>query len=195
MTTFTFPTIRGTRVRRTLASAAAATTSPFTGTQQIQDWDGEWWEATIDLEIKTGAEGRALSAFFAKLKGIVNTFLIVDPSICQSENYGSPLVDGADQAGNTLVTDGWSAIGLQTGDFFSIGAGEDTRIYQLTADVVPAAGVATLEFVPALRSSPADNEAIEVNNPQILLRATSPVPADIRGSRVYQFSFTAREAI
>jgi len=170
-------------------------TSPFTGTQQIQDWGGEWWECSIDLKVEREAEGRALSAFFAKLKGIVNTFTITDPSICQLENYGTVLVNGAGQSGNTLVTDGWTAIGLKAGDFISLGSGEDTRLYQLTADVVPSGGGATLEFVPALRSSPGDNTIVEVNSPQVLLRATSPVPSDIRGGRLYQFSFSAREAI
>ena len=93
------------------------------------------------------------------------------------------------------MTDGWSATGLKDGDFFSLGSGSATEFYQLTADVLPNSGAATLEFVPALRSSPADNVPLEVVNPQVLLRLTSPVPTRIRPYDKYQFSFTAREAI
>lgn len=180
---------------RALASAAAAPTSPFTGTQQVQDWGGEWWEYSINIRVQQDAEGRALSAFFAKLRGIVNPFLFDDPSLRQTADYGTPIVNGAGQSGNTLITDGWSATGLKTGDFFSLGSDVATRLYQLTADVVPSGGAATLEFVPALRFSPSDNEALEVSNPQVLLRATSPLPTNIQAGDLYRFSISAREAI
>ncbi|WP_299945364.1 hypothetical protein [uncultured Ruegeria sp.] len=180
---------------RTLAAAAVPVTSPFTGSQQIQDWGGSWWEYSIAIKVQHDEAGRSLSAFLAKLRGPVNPFLFNDPSLRQTESYGTPLVDGAGQSGNTLVTDGWSATGLKAGDFFSLGSDEETRFYQLTADVVPIAGAATLEFVPALRSSPGDDAALEVSNPRVLLRATSPLPANIQAGDMYRFSFTAREAI
>ncbi len=182
-------------VDRVLAAAVTPVTSPFTGGQQVQDWGGSWWEFRIDIESAEAAKGRVLSAFLAKLRGPVNPFLFSDPILRQTENYGTPLVNGAGQTGNTLITDGWSAIGLQTGDFFSLGTDLDTQLYQLTADVTPSGGGATLEFVPALRSSPADNEPLEVNSPMVLLRATSPVPARIPSTDNYSFSISAREAI
>lgn len=191
-----FPTgvVRGIDGRN-LAVAAAPVTSPFTKTQDIQDWGGECWEYSISIKAQHGADGRSLSAFLAALRGPVNPFLFDDPTIEQSGSYGTPLVDGSSQTGNTLVTDGWGAEGLKTGDFFSLGTDTATRFYQLTADVVPLAGAATLEFVPALRSSPANDEALEVRSPQVLLRANPPIPADISAGHIYRFTLSAREAI
>lgn len=195
MTAPTFPTGIVSTAERKLAVASATTQSPFTGTQKVQDWGGEWWEYSINLVVRTDADGRALSAFMAALRGPVNPFLFDDPSIRQTGSYGTPLVNGAGQTGNTLVTDGWGADGLKAGDFFSLGSDVDTRIYQLTADVTPSAGAATLQFVPALRSSPADNDALEVVSPKVLLRLTSPVPSQISAGSLYRISFAAREAI
>lgn len=182
-------------VTRRLAVAAAATQSPFTGTQQVQDWGGAWWEYDLEMGIMQGRNGRLMSAFLAALKGPVNPFLLTDTSIYNGTGLGTPLVNGAGQTGQTLITDGWSATGLKAGDFFQLGTDTQTRLYQLTADVVPSAGAATLQFVPALRTSPADNAALIVAAPQVLLRAKAAIPAPISGADIYRFSFAAREAI
>jgi hypothetical protein len=195
MTTPTLPVDLVSAVNRVLGVAATPVASPFTGGQDVQDWGGEWWEYSIDVAVRKQAEGRALSAFFAKLRGPVTPFLFCDPAVRQSGSYGTPAVNGASQSGNALVTDGWSSTGLKDGDFFSLGSGLSTEFYQLTADVQPVAGAATLEFVPALRTSPADNALLEVSSPKVLLRLTSPVPAGISPGDLYRFNFTAREAI
>lgn len=191
----TFPSGLIRDVQRSLSVAATATTSPFSGTQQVQDWGGEWWEFTLNVKVRKDTDGRLLSAFLAKLRGVVEPFLFDDPTLDQNGSYGTPLVNGASQTGNTLVTDGWGTDALKVGDFFSLGTDENTRLYQMTADVNPVAGAATLEFVPALRSSPGDDVALEVVSPKVLLRLTSSVPSQIEPGDFYRFSFTAREAI
>lgn len=182
-------------VNRRLATAVAVTESPFTGTQQVQDWGGAWWEYTIDFATLGLAQGKALSAFFAALGGPRTPFLFADPTIRNPSGVGAPVVNGAGQTGNSLVTDGWSATGLLAGDFFSFGTDTATRLYQVTANVVPVAGAATVQFVPALRSAPVDNQALIVASPPVLLRLTSAVPAGIALADVYKFSVAAREAI
>lgn len=183
--------------RRQLMTTEAATASPFTGSQQIQDWGGEWWEYDMDFALHQGRQGKKMSAFFAQLGRGRNTFLMADWSIDQVV-AGTPVVSGAGQSGNALVTSGWpvSSTVLQYGDFFQIGTAEQTRLHQLTADAVSnGSGVATLSFVPALRSSPANAAPLVVNAPQVHLRLTSGVPANIRSGGVYAFTMSAREAI
>ena len=182
-------------VTRTLKTAVAISESSFTGTQQVQDWGGSWWEYTIEFALVGLASGKALSAFFTALGGPRTAFLFTDPTTKNATGVGSPLVNGAGQTGNSLVTDGWGGTGLQAGDFFSLGTDIATRLYQVTAAVTPVAGAATVQFAPALRSSPADNQALTVVNPQVLLRLTSPVPTIITLADIYQFSISAREAI
>lgn len=189
------PVTRVTAATRTLRAAAVATTSPFSGTQQVQDWGGTWWEYEIEFAVSQDAEGRRLSAFLAALRAPVGTFTFRDPFIVNPSGTGSPLVNGGGQTGNTLVTDGWGGVGLKAGDFFSMGTGSALRLYQLTADVTPSGGAATLSFVPALRSSPADNAALNVANPGVLLRPQGVVPVQIGLAHTYQFSISAREAI
>lgn len=188
------PTDSVTSVTRTLKAAVAVTTSPFTGSQQVQDWGGSWWEYEIEFAVQYGAAGRKLSAFFAALRGPADVFIFADPFIVNPTGLGTPLVNGAGQTGNSLVTDGWGTVGMKAGDFFHL-LQSGRKLYQLTADSMPVAGAMTLYFVPALRASPADNAALNVVNPGVVLRLTSPVPSIIGLADIYRFSITAREAI
>lgn len=179
---------------RVLRAATAATTSPFTGTQQVQDWGGRWWEYDIEFAMTRGEDGRRLSVFFASLGGAAGTFLFRDPEV-RKAIATVPLVKGAGQTGDTLLTDAWGSTTLKAGDFFSLGADTATRLYQLTADVTPSGGNATLSFVPALRSPPADNASLNIINPAVLLRLKAPVVTGLRSASLYRFSASAREAI
>ena len=198
MTLATLPVPHVRSVTRSLARWVSVTRSPFTGTIQTQDWGitgATWWEYEIEIALLTGRNGQRMSAFLAELGGAAGRFLFADPSIVNTTGVGTPLVKGAGQSGTSLITDGWSATGLLAGDFFSLGTDTGTRLYQITADVVPAAGNATIQFVPPLRSSPADNAPLQVTAPQVVLRPTATIPASIASANKYTFSFSAREAI
>ncbi len=183
------------RVSRHMAAARTFATSPFTGTQQVQDWGGRWWEYQIDFATAQGPSARRLSVFFDALAGGVGTFTLRDPSIQNPSGLGSPLVNGGGQSGASLVTDGWTGSGLRTGDFFSLGTGSGIRLYRIAADAVPSGGACTLQFVPALRSSPVDNSALNVVSPGVLLRPQGVIPTEIGRVDQHVFSITAREAI
>jgi hypothetical protein len=185
-------------LERRLVSATAVATSPFTGSEQVQDWGGEWWDYAIEMARTSGRDGRRLSAFLAALGGPRGRFLFRDPTIRQPGLSFTPVVAGGLQTGATLITSGWptSSRPLFAGDFFSLGSDQQTRLYQLTADVVSdAAGLATLAFVPKLRSAPADSAALEIAAPAVLLRLTAPVPTRIGRADTFLFTLTAREAL
>ena len=183
---------------RRLVTATAAATSPFTGSQQIQDWGGEWWEYSFEMALTKGREARRLSAFFAGLGGMRGRFLFRDPSAGRPDLLADPVVSGAGQTGNALVTSGWAASvpALEIGDFFSLGNDVDTRLYQITADALAdASGGAVLQITPRLRRSPANGAAVELAAPAVLLRLTGPVPTRITRADSHRFSVTAREAL
>jgi hypothetical protein len=185
-------------LERRLVSATAVATSPFTGTEQVQDWGGEWWEYGIEMARTNGRDGRRLSAFLTALGGPRGRFLFRDPTIRQPGILSTPHVEGAAQTGGMLITSGWpaSSTPLFAGDFFSLGSDHQTRLYQLTSDVVSnAAGLATLNFVPRLRISPVDGAALEIAAPAVLLRLTAPVPTRIGRADTFLFTLTAREAL
>lgn len=200
MTILTMPRESVRSVTRTLEAAVGVATSPFTLTSQVQDWGGELWVFDFDMQVTQGRDGKELSAFFAQLGGPRGRFYWHDQSVSQSGYtvFGNPEVDGAGQTGNTLDTAGWTPnlTVMRAGDFFSLGSGADTRLYQLTADVESdGEGEATMQFVPRLRMSPGDEAAIEVANPAVVLRLDAPVPAAIGLADIYRFSVKAREAI
>lgn len=185
-------------LERRLVSATAVATSPFTGTQEVQDWGGEWWEYTIEMARTVGRDGRRLSAFLAALGGPRGRFLFRDPTIRQPDSTLAPYVSGGFQTGGMLVTAGWPAFAtpLLAGDFFSLGTEAQTRLHQLTADVeTDEAGMSTLSFVPRLRTAPVDGTPLEIAAPAVLLRLTVPVPTRIGRADSFLFTLAAREAL
>lgn len=185
-------------LERRLVTAAAVSTSPFTGTEEVQDWGGEWWDYTIDMARTTGRDGRRLSAFLAALGGPRGRFLFRDPTVRQPGSTLSPHVSGGFQTGGALVTAGWPpfSVPLFAGDFFSLGSDDQTRLHQLTADVgTDETGMATLSFVPRLRSAPADDTPLDIAAPAVVLRLTAPVPTRIGRADTFLFTLAAREAL
>ena len=186
-----------TSLERRLITAVSVNTSPFTGTQEVQDWGGEWWEYQVSLAVLTPRDGKRVAAFFAALGGARGRFMFRDPTAEAHGAVGPGVVSGADQTGAELLSAGWlpETLIMEAGDLFSLGFDDQTCLYQVTADVVSdAAGMARLPIVPSLRVSPVNGEAIEREAPKVLLRLTEPVPAQIGRAGKYQFSFTAREA-
>ena len=189
------PSTLVTSVTRTLQTAVAVTTSPFTGTQQVQDWGGEWWAYQIEFAVRQGADGRRLAAFFAALGGSRGTFIFRDPFVGYPTGPAAALVNGAGQTGNALTVDGLGTQVMLAGDFIQLGTLGTTRLYQVTADATPVAGGATLQIVPKLRAPSVNNAAVNIRTPGCLLRLTSPVPASIGLADIYRISISAREAL
>ena len=69
-----------TGLDRRLVSSVSVLTSPFTGTQEVQDWGGEWWEYEVRVAILTPREGKRVAAFFAALGGARGRFIFRDPT-------------------------------------------------------------------------------------------------------------------
>ena len=79
---------------------------------------------------------------------------------------GTPLVNGADQSGTSLITDGWTAsaaVRMKAGDCFTV-AGLDV-LFRATADISSdGSGNATITIEPPIvaGSSPANNAALTI---------------------------------
>jgi hypothetical protein len=182
-------------LQRRLVTSVAEVRSPFTGTSQIQDWGASWWEYQIEMAVTQGAKARRLSAFFTALGGLRGRFLFPDPSIEVPVAAGNPYVTEAQVAGaSTLKTAGWG-LGLRAGDFFQLGSDAATRLYQVTADVVPLASEAVINFVPPLRASVPVGALLGLDAPSVLLRLTAPVPTVIGRADQHRFTLSAREAL
>lgn len=175
--------------------------SPFTGVQQVYAYTGQFWEVDVNLRPMDREEAEQWITFFMKLRGSYGTFLLGDPNGATPRGAatGAPLVNGASQTGDSLITDGWTAgvTGiLKAGDYIQLGSAGASRLYKVLDDVTSdGSGNATLNIWPNLRSSPANNAAITVTNCKSVFRLSTPNTWDIREAQIYGINFGAREAL
>jgi hypothetical protein len=198
MTLISMPTIPAAprTVDWIMNDVVASVISPFTGQQQIQDWQAGWMEASVSMPPMVHADAQAWAAFFMACRGMANTFLFADPLAVapRGSGAGTPVVIGAGQSGFTLNTAGWSGSVpvLKAGDWIQIG----NRIYRVLVDATQSSGTATLSIWPQLRESPNDGESIVLNNTQGTFRMKSNMRKfSITEARFYGFQFDIREAI
>jgi hypothetical protein len=197
------PTTAGImRVRLVANDVVGVSQSPFTAVQQVYRYTGQFWEADITLPPMKRADAEYWISFLLKLNGPFGTFLMGDPNgaTARGAATGTPLVNGAGQMGNELVTDGWttSTTGiLKAGDYIQLGTGATSRLYKVLDDVnSDGSGNATLTLWPDLRSAPADNAAITVSNTKTTFRLNSAQTSwDINEATIYGLTFGAREAL
>jgi len=78
-----------------------------------------------------------------------------------------------------------------------LGSGSTQRIYRNLTDVnANASGEATLDIWPRLRSSPADNEQLVLNNTKGVFRlAENVMNWNVDSSLIYGIEFTAAESL
>lgn len=115
------------------------------------------------------AELAPVFAFAIAQRGQYEIFTLTPPALwstARGVHTGTPKVDGAAQSGRTVNTKGWtpSTAGiLLAGDFIKFNG--HAKVYMVTADAASdATGDAAVTIEPALIQSPANDEAIVVEN-------------------------------
>jgi len=179
-------------------SVVAVAASPFTGAQQVYQHQGQIWQADITLPPMYRESAAPWIASLLQLNGRYGTFKLGD-SACRNPRgtaTGTPLVKGASQTGQSLITDGWTAgvTGiLKQGDYIQV----NSRLYMVMVDAnSDGSGNATLDIWPRLRLPTVDNEVITIRNCTGLFRlASNEMPWDYRIGNIINVSFSAVEAI
>ena len=183
--------------------SAGIARSPWTLQRQAQLNQGHVWAFEAILPPMKETDADAWITWRLKLKGPFGTFLMGDPLRVSPRGTGSgtPLVNGASQTGDNLVTDGWAAsqIVLKAGDYVQLGSGLSTRLHKVLDDVTSdGAGNATLMLWPPVRpgDSPADTAALTINNTVGLFSmADSKIEWNVDEAQIYGLTFTAVEAL
>jgi hypothetical protein len=184
-------------------------TSPFTSTQQIQEWPGEYLVLTCELPPMQKDYARAWCAFLFALRGQVGSFYSGDTSLVRPRGSvsGMPVVDGAGQSGKTLAVRGFTAgvpLVLRSGDWIQLGdgAGQVARMYMNLLDVnADSDGKAVLNIAPRLRlgqydTPPADGAIVYTSYCKGAFRLASNDQAfKVDDALYYGISFSAREAL
>jgi hypothetical protein len=182
----------------TAIDTVAVSISPFTGQQQVYDWQASYLEASVSMPALTGPQAQNWIAFLMALHGQANVFQLGDPLAVspQGSGLGTPLVDGAGQTGYSIALKGWtpSAAGvLLPGDWIQIGY----RIYRtMVAADADGTGNLVLSIWPQLRESPPDSTVVILNNTQGLWRLKENARKwSLTASRTYGMSFDIIEAL
>lgn len=182
----------------TLQDLVASVDNPFTGQQQLQDWQASYIEASVSMPPLTGKQAPAWIAFLMSLRGTLNVFQLGDPLLTapQGSAAGTPLVNGGSQTGFTLATKGWTPFAsgvLLPGDWIQIGYRLYRNLATLNAD---GSGYATASIWPQIRESPADGTALVLNNTQGLFRLkANSRKYSMLSNRTYGLQFDIREAL
>ena len=184
--------------RMTARSVVGVSQSPFTGAQQVQKHQGQWWEFDARLVPMSRASAETWIAFLLSLNGMQGTFLLGDPlgTTARGVGSGTPLVNGASQTGNSLITDGWTASQtgiLKAGDYFQLGTGSSSKLYKVLNDAnSDGSGNATFDIFPEINTAVADDTAITVSSAKGLFRLTSnEMGFDLQQAQQYGIAFSA----
>lgn len=173
--------------------------NPFTLTTQVQAFQGQLWGVDIAFPPMDRATAEKYVAFLLSLRGQYGSFYVQDNLgiLPKGVATGSPKVNGANQTGEQLITDGWdvSQTGiLKAGDKIQVG----NRLYGILQDAnSDDSGNATFDIWPRLREQPANDETIITVRPKGLFRLADSTPAlwGADETQLYDISFSAVEVI
>ncbi len=176
MTTRTFPSIRVRESSWEMISNARKFTSAFNGGVQVVRRGGNRWRVTLTMNALNKGERATMQAFVARVLAEADNFTLPPSAYTLlGAGGGTPLVAGASQTGYSLNIDGApnSTTGwLKAGDMFEV----DSQLKMVTEDVdTSGTGTATINFVPELRSAPADNAALDITSPTGIFRMSGNV--------------------
>lgn len=195
-----FPSSILTKIRRLrldLNENKASTESLFTRFRQVTSLSGgtsDRWEGVVETIALFPADVKTMWAFLHQV-GLYGEFTIKDPDYSGAQSgITSALVQGAGQSGTSLICDGVtpSVTVLRAGEYFQVG----NEFKVVTADCSSnGAGVFTVNFKPALRTSPADNAPLTLNTPLMLLRMIQPASKDTDEQGMAIFAIPFEESI
>jgi hypothetical protein len=180
--------------------APAQVSLAASGVRHVADLTGQRWRATASYPPMTRAQFAPIAAFVAAQRGQYGSFKIVLPILSTplgDISASTPLVNGADQTGRSLITDGWanSQLVLKAGDVFKLASND--KVYMVTSDgTSDGSGNLTLAIEPALVASPADNEALTVTAvPFTMALAGNPQEFPARPGGFFSYEVDMVEAL
>lgn len=173
-------------------------TSPTSQATQRIERGGAIWVAEFKTRSLKPDEVAIFEALFAQLKGSLKDIYVYDPrygGVKFGVGTGTPLVNGANQTGNSLVIDGATfsvANWLLAGTHFEVNGEYKILTENATTN---GSGQTTLYFEPPLRESPPDNTPITLTAPKcrMILASNEEARKEPEFLGYASFSFKLRE--
>lgn len=139
------------------------------GKVQYQARVGDMLSVTGQMpSLRKGCADAWLAAMIIQRRGVPVRWPLPPPY--RLTGAGTPRVNGANQQGSSLITDGWTAgfvIPMMTAFNVPDADGRPSLHFTTTSVTANGSGQATISFGPMLRIIPADNALIEVAEPKI----------------------------
>jgi hypothetical protein len=138
------------------------------GSAQRINRNGARWRVEVTLPPMRPAQAREWAA--ALIRGLrTGVSWNIRQVTTPTGSPGAVLVNGADQAGNSLIVDGGTpGFVLRQGQWFNITTGARKYLYQAASTLrLDASGAGTIELEPTLRAIPADNDPLTIAAPVI----------------------------
>lgn len=173
----------------------STTNAPFSGAEQIQEWQGGTWEMEISFPPLAAQDGEPIVAFLEMLRGRFGTFLYAPstkrrPSGAARLAPGDPVVYGALQTGLTLdVSTSLANVKawLVSGDLVSLPYGNSVQLYRVTRDADLIAGKGRLNIWPRLRAIPNIGDPVTIIDPKGMFRLSIDDPQhEVDESGIYR---------
>ena len=164
--------------------------SPFTYKQQVVDFGGQRWEASVSIPSVRRDLAADWAAMLVALKGPVGTFLLGDPDYVSPRGTATSatLTGGVGQENATVNMNG----SLKAGDYIQLGTGSSARLHKVLVDL-PSSG--TLDVWPKLRQNYTD-ETVILSSPKGLFRLKQNMAEwSINNASAYGISFEAVEVL
>ena len=187
-----------------LKRAIAVSESPFTGAQQVHEYDYALWQAVMTLPPQKRSTAADWTAFFLKLHGRAGTFLMGDPDakLPQGSITGGVSVRGDYSVGahelelQTSVLSGTDV--FKVGDYIQIDEGGSSKLHMIveTTGLTDGNGVISVDVEPYLKVSIPSGTTVIYENPKGLFRMdNSALGWDADYVSRYGFTFSCTEAI
>ena len=194
------PTSPGARALKMIElNLVGSTIGEFDMQEQVQEWAGERFEATITLPAMTRAQAAVWCAMLSALRGILGTFLLPVYACRNPQGTAtSATVNGAHAAGAKVLNVTMTGT-LKAGDYLQITEQSGSplvnyaRLHKVLND---QSGSGALDIWPRLRGALTGSEAITLVNPMGTFRlADNKRSWDIDEAQLIGISFNAREAL
>ena len=195
----TFPTSPKFQSLAVSSNQSTFVSRSISGRRQSRQIGGQYWRLRASFPPMTRAQFAPIYAFVIAQRGRYESFSVIPAVIStgQGSPAGTPLVNGADQTGRSLVTNGWSnsIVLFKAGDYLKI-AGND-KVYMVTADVSSnGSGEASIAIEPALVASPANDAAITHSSVPFTVALRAGVQEFATGTTgLFQFEIDMEEVL
>jgi hypothetical protein len=189
-----------------LRRAVAVAQSPFTGSQQVHEYDYALWKAQITLPPMKRETAGLWQAFFTKLRGRRGTFLMGDPDskvpMGSIAGSGAATLHDAVSIGayeitiDTALTSGESTA-FKAGDYIQLGSGNGSRLYLICENTATGTtGRVDVHIEPSIKFAHSANETVVHQNPVGVWRMdTNELGWEANHMSVYGLTFSCTESM